>query len=361
MAERKTTRDLDDYQRARLDVEWAFLNATREGMNIFRRKPNGTTYKQAMRVGIQIAPELLSEERRIIAEPDESIEARTYRHKAVGETEIRNRIVFPTELVDEDIEELEKQHAANNSELLESRLTMLQRVRQELRPKKFTEHQIIMRDAVKLERYLPFTGESTDHIEYEVGDERRLRVQVLHPNAPETKTGADLIYEIHNRDARTVRVVFLQYKMWERGSLSYDRRMGKQLEKLRGVGCQGQFCLSPAGDHRVGVYRFPYCSAFLRPTDKLQDPDGRLVSSGLHVPLCVVNESWSTTERGTRVLKRSEIKGQSVSHAIFEYLFSCSFIGSRELDWNEMEKYYVNWGLLELGDHIILHAQEFTE
>ena len=35
--------ELDEDQRARLNAEWAFLNATREMLNIARRKPDLTT------------------------------------------------------------------------------------------------------------------------------------------------------------------------------------------------------------------------------------------------------------------------------------------------------------------------------
>jgi hypothetical protein len=50
---------LDEEQRARLDAEWAFLNATREMMNIARRKPDTTTYNQAIYLSEAIAPSVL--------------------------------------------------------------------------------------------------------------------------------------------------------------------------------------------------------------------------------------------------------------------------------------------------------------
>ena len=361
MAKKTSVRELFEWERARLDAEWAFLNATREGMNIFRRKPDGTTYKQAMRFGEEIAPILLGQDRRLINGLKESDEARFYRQKAIAESAIRGHLVLPQELLDEDITELTRQtNVASDVDLLENRLTTLEKVRQELRPKKFTENQVIFRDASKVDRYLPITRVGTEYVEYAVDDARRLRVRVLHPDPPESKIGADLVYEIHNCNEETVRVVFLQYKMWDRKYLPHDPRMDRQLDKLMGACCRGQLCLSPGGDHQPRAFRFPHCAAFLRPTDRLQDPNATLISSGLHVPICVVYKSWTTTDRGAKVLPRPKIEPQSVSHAIFEYLFVCSLLGSREIAWEEMEKYYKDWGLLEEDDRIVLHAQEFS-
>jgi hypothetical protein len=157
-----------------------------------------------------------------------------------------------------------------------------------------------------------------------------------------------------------VRVALLQYKMWSKNELRHDSRMEEQLNKLMCIGCRGQLCLSPGGDNQQTTYRFPYCSVFLRPTDRLQDPDARLISSGLHIPLCVVSQYWTTTQREGKKLLRTSVERQSVSHAIFEYLFVCSHVGSREIDSQDLEKYYQKWGILEDDDCIILHAQEFA-
>ena len=48
--------EFDEDQRVRLDAEWAFLNSTREMMNIARQKPDSTTYNHAMYFGEVMAP-----------------------------------------------------------------------------------------------------------------------------------------------------------------------------------------------------------------------------------------------------------------------------------------------------------------
>src|SRR4051794_39658449 len=134
-------RDLDEDQRARLDAEWAFLNATREMMNIARRKPDGTTYNQATHLGEAIAPGVMDPNKRLILGLKDSNEARYYRQKALAESELQGRYVSPLEVIEKDIKELTSQASvAPDAEALHSRLTLLKKIRQELKPKKITEH-----------------------------------------------------------------------------------------------------------------------------------------------------------------------------------------------------------------------------
>ena len=119
-----------------------------------------------------------------------------FRQKAGVETKIRGAMVTPLDLIDADIAELDVMtQISPEAERLENRLGILQKVRQELTPKRHSENQVIFRDAYQVgECYLPITGKGTDYQEYAVGDNRRLRTRVLHPGAPEAKTGADLVY-----------------------------------------------------------------------------------------------------------------------------------------------------------------------
>lgn len=362
MTTKRRVRELNEDQRARLDAEWAFINATREGMNIARRKPDQTTYNQAIHLGEVIAPGLMDPHRRLIPGDRESQEAKFFREQAVAESGVRGHVVTALEMCEEAIEKLERQTGiAPEAESLQNRLDLYIKVRQELKPKRYTENQIIFRDAIKTNHYLPISKDGTEYTEYIVDENRNLRIAVLHPDPPEHKIGADLIYEIHNAEEQTVRVALLQYKMWDRRRLPHDPRMADQIDRLMGASCRGQLCLSPEGDQTQRTFRFPFCAAFLRPTDRLQDPDATLISSGLHVPLCVSQQSWRDTGRGGKALDRSAIAGQSVSHAIFEYLFVCSHLGSRELEWDILEKYYRNWGILEREETIILHMQEYRD
>ena len=70
---------------------------------------------------------------------------------------------------------------------MKSRLKTLRHLRQEIRPKEYTENKLIIRDALKVKRNLIVSGDGADYKEYDAGDDRVLRICVLHPDPPEHK------------------------------------------------------------------------------------------------------------------------------------------------------------------------------
>ena len=76
----------------------------------------------------------------------------------------------------------------DDAPLMESKLEVLKRVRQEIKPKKFTENQLTIRDATKVNRTLPISGEGTEYKQYHVGGGNRvLRIGPMHPDLPESR------------------------------------------------------------------------------------------------------------------------------------------------------------------------------
>lgn len=353
--------ELSEVERSRLDAEWALVSATREALNIALRREQSVTYRQALNVGEAIAPSVLAKDRRLLRGIKESEEARYYEETARAESAATGREINRMEVLERDIAKMERDIKAVDPDsvtLMKGRLEKLKKVRQELKPKTYTENQLIIRDAMKVDRWLPVSGEGTDYKEYLIDNDRRLRVRVLHPDPPEHKIGADLIYEHHDLVDKTVRIAVVQYKLWDGKSLSFDDRMGKQLARMRGIGCDGGFCKEPESDPRP--YRLPHCAVFLRPTDSLQGPNSALISSGLHIPLCVVERSWVDNNRGGRSLRKRAVAGQSVSHRMFESLFNDSLLGSARLDVARLEELYKKTGILDSDESIILHAQEYS-
>jgi hypothetical protein len=92
----------------------------------------------------------------------------------------------------------------------------------------------------------------------------------------------------------------------------------------------------------------------------LQSPDATLISSGLHIPLCVTDVSWATNNRGGVSLFKANDEGQSVARSIFEDLFSNSLLGSIKFPAAKLEELYRATGILEGDESIILHAQEYA-
>jgi hypothetical protein len=353
--------DLTEIERARLDTEWALVVASREVLNIALRRDDPTTYRQALNFGAAIAPSVLAYERRVLHGIRESEQARFYAEMADAETKETGNVVTRLEIIEREIEDYEgKINALPNVNLMKRKLAKLELVRQEVKPKKYTENQLILRDAIKVERLLPVTKEGAEYREFQLDSQRILRICALHPDPPEHKIGADLIYEFHNLEEKTVRVALVQYKLWENDSLHQSGRMQSPIDKMKAIGCGGILCKSPyTMDDRL-PYRFPHCAIFLRPTDPLQNRNATLITSGLHVPICVVNESWDTNSKGGQSLRRAKVESQSVSHRIFEDLFYNNFIGSNKFPVEQLELLYRKTGILDNKESIILHAQEYA-
>ena len=58
------------------------------------------------------------------------------------------------------------------------------------------------------------------------------------------------------------------------------------MNKMKTILCDNGLCKCSKDDSIDKKYRLPYCSGFIRPTDKIQENDNKLMSSGYHVPLC---------------------------------------------------------------------------
>ncbi len=85
----------------------------------------------------------------------------------------------------------------------------------ELDIKPHTEHNLIFRDAYNVDRKLPELTKGHAHKDFQLPDDKVLRLRVLHPDRPEHITGADIIYERHDLKSNKVSFISVQYKIWE--------------------------------------------------------------------------------------------------------------------------------------------------
>ncbi len=353
----------EDYEaswnRQRLDAEWTTISALRELIGI-ARKGNRPTYRETIILAESLIPELFDRESSLLPRQKESSEARRYRQMAEADSEIQDKLVTALDLVDNDIEKFEERvEKRPGYNLLQNEIGKLHRIRQELQQREHYEQQIILRDAYKANRHFPISGEGRDYREFQLPNDRALRIRVLHPDPPEHSTGADVIYETYWDKKRRVRLAAIQYKVWKNRTLYKSSNLAKQLDKMRRVFCKNHLCEPFADSQRKNAYRLPYCSAFLRPTDKLQDPNARLISSGYHVPVCVVERSWQDTTRGGQKLESSYFRSEAVTHRVFEELFNTNMLGSKWMKYEELEDMYREHNILESDEHIVIHAQEF--
>ena len=84
-----------------------------------------------------------------------------------------------------------------------------------------------------------------------------------------------------------------------------------------------------------------------------------MISSGSHIPLCVVEASWETNQNQGRSVRKPQLEDRSLSHRVFEELFNCRMVGSKEVKWDDLETIYKELMIFEHDESIILHAQEF--
>jgi hypothetical protein len=354
-------------QVSRLDSEWVTLNAFRELTKIAAKGDLAkATYDNALELGGELYPELLSRDSSILRRERESDTTKEYRQRAQLKSIKHESKVLPLTLLQADIDELKdllaiaKQNK-NRSKVdqLKRRMALLVAAADELNPVPHTENQLIFRDALSIERIVPAHGSGKAYRDFELPDSNILRVRVLHPDKPEHITGADIIYERHNVEEERASVVAVQYKIWEDKVLYLnDERMQAQLSRLKTFTCQNGLCAPPEGD---AGYRFPCCAAFLRPTDKLQRADQSYVSSGEHLPICQIDACKSLSTRGTDILEYKKIRQTSLSAEMFEQLFNKGRIGSRLMTYDELQTLYEEHEVAANLDTVVIYAQEFSK
>lgn len=359
--------DLEDDitpERRRLDSEWVALNALRETIAIANRGVADSSYAQALAVGQQLAPRLFDPEFSVVASAQEPPLVQEYRQRAEAYSALGPEPVSPVTLLDHDIAEYERLLEAPGGGRGQLSRAVAARVRARgwLEERAFSETKLIERDVFIAARPdLPRQESGDGYVGYSLPFERALRIRLLHPDKPEHATGADLVYEFCDQGMHRARLAFVQYKIWDGHQLRFAnaKNLDAQLTRLTRVSCERGLCSCSDPQEPPGSYRLPYCAAFLRPTDRLQRPDATLISSGLHVPVCIARTvSLATT--GGRILRRDPIRGRAVSQRLFEELFNRGMLGSRWLSYDEVETLYREHSILEVGQRILVHAQEFA-
>lgn len=353
----------DDSERTtheRLDVEWAILIAIREMLGVALKGKSTPTYEQALEFAKNISPSLFDSESTALGKREREI-VKEYQQRAEAASLLKSKDVTPVEIVEHEISEFrEMARTPGDRDLIQKRLQTLDNIRALLKPKKYSENQLILRDLFKVKRDLPAPPiEKDTYREFRLDNERGLRIRLLHPDQPEHATGADLIYESYWNKRKVVRVAFVQYKIWNGSTLysSRSRNLKEQMNKLKAVLCDKGYCEAPDGTAKR--YRLPYCSAFLRPTDKLQNPDSRFFSSGLHVPICVASAAWEDTGHGGKKIERKMIRSEALSPKVFEELLNTNMLGARWLPYSKVEELYRTYKIFDTAERVVLQAQEF--
>ncbi len=340
-------------------MEWALLNLIRELRGI--ATDSMPTYYNSIKLGRQLIPEVFNDKSFLVKRHHEPELVRAYRQQAEAQSKLDGKEVKPITLVDGRIEGLLKLASTDISQkdLINRELDRLKSIRSLFEPSKLSEDFILAHDVKSLKLGMKPIDIKAKYSDYKVNESKILRVRLIHPDQGEQSMGADLIYEQYDPENKKVRFIMVQYKIWDSKTLywSQAKNLDKQLQKMSDNLCANSYCLSSNGKKSTGEFRYPYCSAFLRPTDKLQFKDSPFTSSGMHIPICKIGDVADEKE-GVKKLKRSKIIETAINQKVFEECFNSNQVGSRWMDYVDAELLYTKHKILDSGERIILHAQE---
>lgn len=349
----------------RINAEWVAVNACRGLIQIASRGDQAkSSYDNAFLFGEFFYPTLLGAGHRQLHRVRESDLVREYRQKAELLSVPNNTPVNPIDLVVSDIDEYrellntaQKRSGAGETDQIRRKLSQLHAAHNELASVSHSETQMIFRDA-RVSGPLLYK-EAKGYKDFLLNDHTVLRVHIFHPDQPEHITGADLVYEQHDMETGRARVAAIQYKVYDKSERLYlsDTRLMNQVDRLRQSFCDHSVCSSNEDDD---FFRFPCCSAFLRPTARLQSDDQDLITKGEHIPICMIERYASPGPRGGLSLDDKIIKDRSVSSTIFQELFNRTRIGSRSLSKEELQVLHERYAIPGGTSRVVLLAQEYS-
>lgn len=352
--------DEDIEEHKRRNIAFQVLIANRELLQLASKKAQPPTYESALGLLNEVAPEIYEEVTQLLTKKNESELIQYFKDLAELRTKEDRAVVSAIDLIDTEIERLKQLHEQDKSKKsIKTRLLQHKVARQQMEPIRLTENRILNRDYSKVDRsdYATRHFENDHFTDFTLDDGEILRIRFLHPDAYEHVTGADLIYEQYDINNERVRFIMLQYKTWEKGTIyiSQAANLDAQMSKMKVLLCDRDYCCSNTGNNYAdSIYRLPYCSGFIRPTDKLQENNSKLMSSGYHVPLCKAIELAGEYGKITK----EDIRHQSFTSSIFEELFNENMVGSRWISITELDELYAQNEIFSDTSRILLYAQE---
>jgi len=346
----------------RRNVAFNLVRAIRDSVSIAKRVQQPITYEKAIDMVYDLDSDVYSQIINLLNTKNESDTVKYYKQMAVAKSEGLFQFQ-PTDLIKQDLKE--HQELLKNTTIDADKLRFIKRKIQEQKgaleyftPRKVSEHKILERDfslEPKHEFFKKKLYETDNYKDYDLSENRVLRLRMLHPDREEAIIGADLIYEFFDLLKEEVRFIHLQYKTWDEQVLYLNQgSIKEQLTKLQLNVCRAGLCSDENGAKFPNNYRLPYCSAFFRPTNKIQSVDSALHSVGNHIPVCEVLKIMQNEPK----LTRKNMRGNFLTSDNFMDLFIGNILGSRWIRLTSLEKYYEEKDILSLTNSIRVHAQE---
>lgn len=349
-------------EESRRNLAFQTIVAHRDLLQIANKRNQPPTYENALGLLNELAPDLYNDFIELLSRKNKSELVQYFTDLSEIKSKEAAREITPIELIERQIKTLQELHDQDPSKKTVTKRLMEHLVaREKMDLVRLTENRILNRDfnQVSRESYSDKLFQDDFYSDYKLKNSNILRIRFLHPDTDEHVTGADLIYEQYDLTKNKVRFVFLQYKTWDKDVIytSSTANLVPQLEKMTNLLCKNKLCHSSAGNKTSNKYRLPYCSAFLRPTDKVQNSDSKLISSGYHLPIC---NALKLIESEGKIEKKM-IKEESFSSHIFEELFNSNMVGTRWIETEDLEKIYEENKIFKKSDRIKLYAQEIIK
>jgi len=346
----------------RRDIAFQSVVAVREAVSMANKSGQPITYKTSINIISELDLEYHSSLIKLVLDKNESELVRFYREKAESQSTLE-KIVTPEEIINKEIKEMQADLDRNRDKkfprLIKQKIA-LEKALLNFVPTRLSEHKLIETDYFLAERDSFFINKVYEGIkfkDYQITKNRILRMRLLHPDHEETVTGADLIYEQYNLKTKKVRIISLQYKAWDTKRIYIDDRSKKQVVKLESNYCNTGLCHGYDGQKHPINYRFPYCATFLRPTSRLYNQESKLVTTGIHIPICEIQKLLSKSNSFTK----DDAYNKNISHSMFDELFNNNMIGSKWINIVDLEKFYQKLNFESNLDKIKIYAQEFNE
>lgn len=356
-----------------IDLEWVLINASKELLTFVKGNAN-VTYADAIKFARENDPKTFEGSKTGLVRRT-ALEKlfEKYKQEAIGIKKETGREVVAEQLIGERFKVLERilknyPEDEDKPDALTKEFRQLQALLNKeeqviLGFEKITEDEALRHDIVAERANKVFIK---SHLgKYNVYKDKEdgtvFQIAILHPNQKEKITGADLIYEQYDVENKRVRIAAIQYKIWDRRVLYFSQASNalQQIKKLEKCFCDQKFCTDGKGSNfSLEKFRMPFCVAFLRPTDKLQNPRN-LITSGFHLPICKIEK---IKEYGYRneIIRWEQLKNTAINSYTFEELFNAEMVGSRWLEVSELERFYQHSGVLEDSQNLIIHAQDMS-
>ncbi|WP_332453105.1 hypothetical protein [Chryseobacterium aquaticum] len=343
----------------RRDTAFQTVTAIRESFTLAKRQQIPITYEKAFTIIKDLDEKLYDSILDLLTNKNENDLVKYYKDEANAISTDENK-VHPLELINKELERVEQiiknAENKNHPQLIRRKITLIG-AKEYFTPRSQSEHKSLNHDFYLRSRYEKFGNPLYDNDnfkDFKITNDRVLRLRLLHPDNEETILGVDLIYEIFDMRNNRVRFAHMQYKSWNNKVLylSQAKNLMPQLEKMKGNICDATLCHGPETNERG--YRFPYCSAFLRPTSKIQNSESKLITTGTHIPICKALPNLSNINK----LEKRDFEDKSIKGNIFEELFTSNLAGSRWISLDDLDKFYSEKDILSHTNRIRIHAKD---